>query len=147
MIGMAGVTIGPYQVTPRSELRIGTAEREQAARLLGQHLSAGRLELSEFDERVKAAYGARTERELAALFIDLPDSGPRDGRGRSGRRRKPRSPYLLALFAAAALAVVAVFAAFPPLFVLALVLLALRVRRLRSGPGRVSRAWSPARRA
>ncbi|TDD04860.1 DUF1707 domain-containing protein [Saccharopolyspora terrae] len=57
------------------DLRIGDPERERAIRLLGEHFSAGRLELAEYDERSKLAAGARFGSELDGLFDDLP--GPR----------------------------------------------------------------------
>ena len=56
---------------PRS-IRIGTAEREQAVKALGEHFAQGRLEPSEFEERMTAAYAARTASELDRLFDDLP---------------------------------------------------------------------------
>lgn len=54
------------------EVRIGTAEREEAVALLGEHFSAGRLTLDEFDERVTLANLARTRGDLVPLFTDLP---------------------------------------------------------------------------
>lgn len=56
------------------EVRIGTAEREEAMALLGEHFSAGRLTLVEFDERVAAAGEARTRGDLIPLFADLPSA-------------------------------------------------------------------------
>ena len=58
---------------PRS-IRIGTAEREQAVKALGEHFAQGRLEPSEFEERMTAAYAARTASELDGLFDDLPSA-------------------------------------------------------------------------
>jgi hypothetical protein len=57
-------------------LRVGTAEREQAAAALGEHFAAGRLEVDEYDERVARAYAAKTAAELAGLFTDLPRPAP-----------------------------------------------------------------------
>jgi len=59
---------------PRS-IRIGTAEREQAVKALGEHFAQGRLEPAEFEERMTAAYAARTASELDRLFDDLPSAG------------------------------------------------------------------------
>ena len=56
---------------PRS-IRIGTDEREQAVKALGEHFAQGRLEPAEFEERMTAAYAARTAAELDRLFDDLP---------------------------------------------------------------------------
>ncbi|MQY21890.1 DUF1707 SHOCT-like domain-containing protein [Nocardia macrotermitis] len=53
-------------------VRIGTAEREQAAAALGEHFAAGRLEVAEYDDRVARAYAAKTTADLAVLFSDLP---------------------------------------------------------------------------
>ncbi len=55
--------------------RIGDRERDEAVRLLQEHLAAGRLDQDEFDERMSAALTARTMSDLAPLFADLP--GPR----------------------------------------------------------------------
>lgn len=60
------------------EPRIGDAEREDAAELLREHLTAGRIDPAEFDERIGRALQARTQSELDALFLDLP--GRRPGR-------------------------------------------------------------------
>ena len=54
------------------DIRIGTAEREQALTRLTEHFSAGRLSVAEFDERSAAAAAATTQSQLDALFADLP---------------------------------------------------------------------------
>lgn len=56
--------------------RVGDAAREKALHELSQHLSTGRLTLSEFDERTAAAATATTTTELAVLFADLPGAVP-----------------------------------------------------------------------
>jgi TM2 domain-containing membrane protein YozV len=56
---------------PRS-IRIGTAEREQAVKALGDHFAQGRLNPEEFEERITAAYAARIAHDLDRLFDDLP---------------------------------------------------------------------------
>lgn len=56
------------------EIRIGTAEREEAVALLGEHFSAGRLSLVEFDDRVALATQAVTRADLVPLFSDLPSA-------------------------------------------------------------------------
>ncbi|MEL4356373.1 MULTISPECIES: DUF1707 SHOCT-like domain-containing protein [unclassified Luteococcus] len=58
------------------EPRIGDAEREQAAELLREHLTAGRLDHAEFDERIGQALQARTQSQLDRLFLDLPGKRP-----------------------------------------------------------------------
>ncbi|GAB2448981.1 DUF1707 SHOCT-like domain-containing protein [Nocardia tengchongensis] len=57
-------------------VRVGTTEREQAAAALGEHFAAGRLDLTEYDDRVSRAYAAKTAGELAVLFSDLPRPQP-----------------------------------------------------------------------
>ncbi|GAA2339002.1 hypothetical protein GCM10009854_14290 [Saccharopolyspora halophila] len=59
-------------------LRIGDPEREQAMRLLGEHFSAGRLEIHEYDERCRQIAQARFGSELDVLFNDLPSPRPND---------------------------------------------------------------------
>ncbi|MFC0446657.1 DUF1707 SHOCT-like domain-containing protein [Rhodococcus jostii] len=54
------------------EIRIGTAEREQALNLLSEHFAAGRLSVVEFDERSLAVTNATTRGELDRVFTDLP---------------------------------------------------------------------------
>lgn len=62
---------------PESNLRAADADRVAVATALGEHMSAGRLTLAEYDERVAHAYAARTLGELAELTTDLPALGPR----------------------------------------------------------------------
>ncbi len=57
-------------------LRLSDAERDEAARLLGEHYAAGRLTAQEHDERTEAAYAARTRADLPPLFVDLPGAAP-----------------------------------------------------------------------
>src|SRR5580692_6432643 len=56
----------------RADLRISDADRDQALAKLSEHFQAGRLTTEEFDERSGAALQAKTGRELAVLFTDLP---------------------------------------------------------------------------
>ena len=60
---------------PESHLRAADADRVAVATALGEHMSAGRLSLAEYDERVAHAYAARTFGDLAELTADLPASG------------------------------------------------------------------------
>jgi Domain of unknown function (DUF1707) len=63
---------------PQPHLRAADADRAAVATVLGQHMSAGRLTLDEFDERLTRAYAAKTFGELDALTADLPAvDGPR----------------------------------------------------------------------
>jgi Domain of unknown function (DUF1707) len=54
------------------KLRVSDEERERAAREIREHFAAGRLTEDELDERVQAAYQARTVQELRAIRADLP---------------------------------------------------------------------------
>jgi len=54
------------------EPRIGDRERDAAVELLREHHTAGRLDLSEFNDRMSLAMEARTASQLAPLFTDLP---------------------------------------------------------------------------
>lgn len=56
----------------RPEVRIGDREREQTVGHLGAAFSEGRLDVAEYDERVTAAYAAKTAGDLLPLTADLP---------------------------------------------------------------------------
>jgi hypothetical protein len=58
------------------EIRIGTAERESAAKALNAHLEAGRLGVEEYADRSAVAANAVTASDLTALFTDLPAPHP-----------------------------------------------------------------------
>ena len=83
------------------DVRIGDAEREQVAQRLHVHVGSGRLDLAEFEQRIDAAYRARTRGELAAVVADLPErvQAPRPAAARPVRSRitvAMWSPWLLA---------------------------------------------------
>jgi len=61
---------------PEPHLRAADADRAAVATLLGEHMSAGRLTVAEYDERLARAYAARTYGELAELTADLPAPRP-----------------------------------------------------------------------
>jgi hypothetical protein len=58
------------------ELRAADGDRERVAERLRQAHAEGRLDLDEFDQRVAAAYAARTYGDLDALTADLPPEAP-----------------------------------------------------------------------
>ena len=58
--------------TPGTSPRASDAERADTVARLHAALGVGRLDLTETDERVAAAYAARHRHELAALLTDLP---------------------------------------------------------------------------
>jgi len=120
-------------------LRVGTAEREQAAAALGEHFAAGRLEVDEYDERVARAYAAKTAAELAGLFTDLPRPAPASPPAppvappvRWGARGLLPIVPIVALVAAVAL--VATTHMFPFFFIPVVLFIVLGRRRGR-GPG------------
>ncbi|MEV6551548.1 DUF1707 domain-containing protein [Streptomyces sp. NPDC051597] len=59
------------------EMRASDAERERVAEALRDAVAEGRLDMEEFEERLEAAYKARTHGELAPLVRDLPAPGVR----------------------------------------------------------------------
>jgi hypothetical protein len=83
-------------------MRVGDAERHDAAEALQKHFAAGRLNWEELDERLGQAYAARTAPELDALFVDLPSS-PSVSLDKAGERPPSarRSPPRLAIAIAA----------------------------------------------
>jgi hypothetical protein len=99
----------PYEPLPEARLRVGDAERFEAATALGEHFAAGRLDQAEYDARVQAAYAGRTRADLQALFTDLPEPAPfrppaqagwaagRAARDRTGRAAGPPVALLLLL--------------------------------------------------
>lgn len=90
------------------QTRIGDAERDQAVHLLGEHYAAGRLTKDEYDERVDAAWTARTRAGLDPLFWDLPPIAPRPApRATPSRRRRP-SRFLLTVLVVLVVAFAAV---------------------------------------
>jgi hypothetical protein len=57
---------------PGGEMRIGDAERSKVAEDLSKHYADGRLDESEFNERLSKAMSAKTRSDLSGLLIDLP---------------------------------------------------------------------------
>ncbi|MGH3797544.1 MAG: DUF1707 SHOCT-like domain-containing protein [Pseudonocardiaceae bacterium] len=73
---------------PRDQLRAADTDRERVAEQLRSAHAEGRIDLAEYDERVRQAWAARTYGELGLLTGDLPD-------GRAGlpqRRAQPGPP-------------------------------------------------------
>lgn len=59
----------------RPDLRASDAEREAVVARLREHGAAGRLDVGELEERIGAAYAAKTRGELVWLLEDLPALG------------------------------------------------------------------------
>lgn len=70
-------------------LRIGDAEREQAAAALGEHYAQGRLTAEEHAERLDRVWAARTRADLGPVFRDLPGGDGAAAPARPGSARRP----------------------------------------------------------
>ncbi|SDP25611.1 protein of unknown function [Klenkia soli] len=57
---------------PETTLRAADSDRATVAEVLGTAMKDGRLTVEEYDERLAAAYAARTHADLAVLTADLP---------------------------------------------------------------------------
>lgn len=106
---------------PGKDLRIGDPEREHAITLLGEHMSAGRLDVHEYDQRCAKIAAARFTSEVLSVFEDLPEPVPRVA---SAPSRPPASARKVVLLACAAVAVVLLSFVAKPFAVLLLVGLA-----------------------
>jgi Domain of unknown function (DUF1707) len=91
-------------------LRISDADRESAVDLLSEQYALGRLSKDEFDERSDAVWSAKTQGDLAPIFVDLPVGSPVGSprRGSVAQRRPrrwslPLAPVVVALVALAVL--------------------------------------------
>ena len=62
---------------PSPQLRISDQNRESALSALGEHMSAGRIDIDEYGERSARITAAKTRGELVELFADLPAPHPR----------------------------------------------------------------------
>ena len=91
------------------DLRVSDAERSEVADRLAEHYGEGRLDQSEFNDRVEQAMRAKTRSDLAGLFDDLPDSEAPEVTTRPRRRRSSHPALIAALL-------IAVFVAAPNLF-------------------------------
>ena len=57
-------------------MRAGDGDRKQVADQLKTALDEGRLDLSEYDERIRRTYAAKTYADLDGLLDDLPGTVP-----------------------------------------------------------------------
>ncbi|MDT8909519.1 DUF1707 domain-containing protein [Amycolatopsis sp. PS_44_ISF1] len=61
---------------PSPQLRISDQERESALAALGEHLTAGRIDIDEYGDRSARITAAKTRAELGEQFADLPHPHP-----------------------------------------------------------------------
>ncbi len=92
----SGRTLWPYHRDVRefqdAGLRIADSDREAALTVLGEHMSAGRLDIDEYGERSARVSTAKTRGELRALFADLPPPHPQFGTGTPTPAPAPVAP-------------------------------------------------------
>ena len=116
-------------------LRIGHAEREATAASLREHYALGRLTIEEFQQRLDAAFAAKTDLDLARITGDLPHvptpagawppprpvaspqrddarSGRADGQGSRSLRALAWAAMNFALFAIVAILLIGLFRPF-----------------------------------
>ena len=76
---MEGQAPDPRHPVPRrqdpSQLRISDDDRHKVAEVLRQAAGEGRIDLDELDQRLEAAYHAKTYGELVPITADLPAHG------------------------------------------------------------------------
>jgi len=76
----------------RSRLRISDADRHRVAELLREAAGEGRIDIEELDERLEAAYGAKTYGDLVPLTSDLPLGAPLHPPAARPRPQVPGTP-------------------------------------------------------
>ncbi|HET7014788.1 MAG TPA: DUF1707 domain-containing protein [Streptosporangiaceae bacterium] len=71
-----------------AEVRASDAERSEVAERLSKHYQDGRLDQTEFNERLDKAMNAKTRADFHGLFYDLPDlPAESDKAGKNGQQR------------------------------------------------------------
>jgi hypothetical protein len=96
----------------RSDIRVSDTEREDALEKLGEHMSAGRLDIDEYGERSAKVTTAKTRGELLDLFGDLPEPRPAFGRPAPPVAAGPRTPSIGHRVAPVVVPIVAISLAF-----------------------------------
>jgi len=83
-----------------ANMRVSDAERNDIAEKLSKHYGEGRLDATEFQERLERAMGAKTRADLSGLLTDLPEADPPARVEAPARPPRARPPVLAAaLFA------------------------------------------------
>jgi DUF1707 SHOCT-like domain len=87
-VGSAGIVVCVSDDLPAADdLRAGNAEREVVVSRLNDAFAEGRLDLGELDQRIAAAYAAKTMGDLRPLLADLPPPS-----GRAATVHRPSTP-------------------------------------------------------
>jgi hypothetical protein len=81
--------LGMIRGSDRASLRISDAERTEAADRLAAFYEEGRLDQDEYYQRLDQAMGAKTYRQLSAVFADLPQGQTADDPQRPGLAAGP----------------------------------------------------------
>jgi hypothetical protein len=90
---------GRHSTVPGPDMRVSDAERSEVADILARNFGEGRLDQTEFDERMQKAMAAKTRADLAGLLTDLPASAPPVPEAADVRRRRGHfGLVLLAVF-------------------------------------------------
>ncbi|MEO6858778.1 MAG: DUF1707 domain-containing protein [Solirubrobacteraceae bacterium] len=96
-----------YGTTPDPSVRAADADREATADRLRQHHAEGRIDVTEFQERLDRTYEAKTVGELRQLVTDLPRDPQPGPFGRGPHLRSvlmgPWIPILFLIIAISAL--------------------------------------------
>ncbi|MGH3360657.1 MAG: DUF1707 SHOCT-like domain-containing protein [Nocardioidaceae bacterium] len=79
-------------------MRVSDADRDEVARQLAEHASAGRLTLAEHSERIEQAMEAKTRGQLDVLLEDLPEATGAPGSAAPlPQRRRKLTRWILSL--------------------------------------------------
>jgi Domain of unknown function (DUF1707) len=96
---------------PDPDLRVSDAERTRMSETLSKHYADGRLDDSEFKERLDKAMAAKTRGDLGGLLYDLPPLEPEHRERRSpGIARRLWWAFTVAAFVVVALAALSALA-------------------------------------
>jgi hypothetical protein len=86
-------------------MRVSDSDREQAAEVLREAAGQGRISFDELDERLEAAYAAKTYADLATVTRDLPQAGQAPSPARAAQVSRiggtPRSKFSVAVMSGA----------------------------------------------
>jgi hypothetical protein len=92
------------------DVRASDEERESTVTLLREHGASGRLDVDELEQRVGAAYQARTRGDLATLLDDLPRTQSVVAAPRSRRPARRYAGHEWSAFARISVLLIAIWA-------------------------------------